>query len=181
MPKLVEFPSADLPPQLLLEEWFDCHDFFLFNFTLSELEVSGFMDWYPMDDEHDPVLPLIDYIEHWEEFVSPMQALVYRAFDKRASGAIRELWLRGVYEDPQLRDTVLMRFPIEIAVEARRCLDATALSGWQDHDRFVQCVAMLHAYTGLPSGEKSASEIAAERVILESGAAGRLIRKIASQ
>lgn len=172
MPKLVEYPPPPSPERTCEERWFDGGYFLIEEFTDSEIETAGF-DGLVYDDE------LLD-----ENFAavylhgSELQQLVRHAFDKRTSGAFRTLWLTDCYWDEQIKETFLLRFPRNVADEVRTIL-AQVEDGPDDlTEEFVQCVAMLHAYTGLQSGVKTQEEQDQDNRVLRGGRAGEILDRI---
>ena len=171
MPKLVEYPPPPSPEQTVEERWYS-DGVFWFDFTHSELSVSGFHGLV-----HDDEL-LDENFDEVNRHGSELQQLVLMAFENRTSGAFRELWMTEGYWDKQIAETILLRFPRNVADEVRIIL-AQAEDGPDDlTEEFVQCVAMLHAYTGLPSGMKTREEQNQDTRILRGGTAGEILDRI---
>ena len=171
MPKLVEYPPPPSPEQTCEERWYS-GGVFWFEFTHSELSVSGFHSLV-YDDE------LLD--ENFDDvyrYGSELQQLVLMAFEKRTSGAFRELWMTEGSWDEQISESILLRFPRNVADEVRTIL--AQVDGGPDDlaEKFVQCVAMLHAYTGLSSGKKTQEQQAQDNRILRGGRAGDILDRI---
>lgn len=77
-----------------------------------------------------------------------------------------------------MRETVLIRFPAQITIRVQSIIQLFADEPEVVLDLFVQCLGMLHAYTGLPSGEKSQAELDADRRALYGGVAGQAMKRI---
>ena len=172
MAKLVEYPPPPSPERTLEERWFPDSSFDFWEFTHSEIDVSGFHDLVfddEWDDENDEPV-------YW--YGSELQQLVIRTFDRRASGAFRVLWLEDSSWDDELLETSLLRFPGKIAAEVIEISDFVAQEREPLFEEFAQCVAMLHAYTGLPTGELSQEHQAARLRVLRGGTAGEAVARI---
>lgn len=172
MAKLVEYPPPPSPERTLEERWFSDRYFHFEEFTDSELAVSGFHDLLFGDELEDESFERV-YFEGGE-----LQQLVIRAFESRASGAFRMLWMEDSSWDDDLLETRLLRFPSKVAAEVLEIVSVVAEAREPLFEEFVQCVAMLHAYTGLPTGELSREDRATRQHILSSGAAGEAVSRI---
>ena len=172
MAKLVEYPLPPSPERMLEERWFPDGSFDFWEFTHSEIAVSGFHDLLFSDELEDESCEQV----YWDG--GELQQLVIRAFEKRASGAFRVLWLEDSSWDDELLETSLLRFPGKVAAEVIEISDVVAEGREPLFEEFVQCVAMLHAYTGLPTGELSQDQRATQERILRGGAVGEAIARI---
>lgn len=172
MAKLVEYPPPPSPERTLEERWFSDSYFHFEEFTDSELAVSGFHDLLFSDELEDENFEQV-YFEGGE-----LQQLVMRTFESRASGAFRMLWMEDSSWDDDLFETRLLRFPSKVAAEVLEIARQVAAAREPMFEEFVQCVAMLHAYTGLPIGELSRKDRATRQHILSCGVAGEAIARI---
>lgn len=177
MAKLVEYPPPPTPERTLEERWYAYGQFWFDQFTHSELSVSGFHNLL-FDDELED-----DKFEEVYAHGGEVQQLVLRAFNNRASGAFRVLWNEGNDWPVDVRETALLRFPREIALEVQEIFALLDIARDQEDrdemfEEYVQCVAMLHAYTGLPNGELSKEDQMAQERILRGGAAGEAVTRI---
>ena len=172
MAKLVEYPFPPAPEKTIEELWFWSGMFAVWEFSDSETDVSGFFELYDEDGNG------VDCDSPTGDYYTPLQCLVIEAFEKRASGAIRALWLRSAHDDDELTEAVLFRFPRHIAENARRILEIAREDPSCLFEEFIQCVGMLHAYTGLALREKSQIEIDNDLRMLRSGVMGEILDRI---
>ena len=172
MAKLVEYPPPPSPPLIGEERWFADGEFLFYQFTSSEVSASGF---YGLASEAECEGELF---EKTCETGTRLQQLVFKAFNTHLSGAIRALWLDDVLRDEQFADTDLTRFPPAIADGVREMLLEVGSGPEDQYCDFVQCVAMLHAYTGLPSGEKSEDELARDARLFRDSPVGEALDRI---
>lgn len=177
MAKLVEYPPPPSPERTLEERWYDGGHFCFEEFTYSELSVSGFDDLV-FDDELED-----DKCDEVYRTGSELQHLVLRAFEHRVSGAFRMLWLDDTEWPDEVRETALLRFPRKAALEVEDIFvlaDAACERFERENLTYVlvECVAMLHAYTGLPTGDLSPADRAAQESILRGGVAGEAVARI---
>ena len=172
MAKLVEYPPPPSPERTLEERWCSDSYFHFEEFTDSELAVSGFHDLLFGDELEDESFERV-YFEG-----SELQQLVIRAFGSRASGAFRMLWMEDSSWDDDLLETRLMRFPSKVAGEVLEIVGLVAEAREPMLEEFVQCVAMLHAYTGLPIGELSREDRTTRQHILSCGLAREAVARI---
>lgn len=178
MPKLVEIPEPPTPQKTIEDQWYWGDEFLFYNFTESELDVSGFYDLMFWDDEKD---------EDGNYFLQKdgtllegcPQGFVLRIFEERLSGVFRALWLSdGDWSNAEITETVLYRFPRDVSDKVREIIKLVDTEKNCNSADFVQCVAFLHAYTGLPLGEKSASQLQHDNQILNGGVLGDVMTKI---
>ena len=172
MAKLVEYPPLPSPEHTLEQRWFPDGSFAFWEFTDSEIAASGFHDLLFGDELEDESYEQ----DYW--YGGELQQLVIRALESRASGAFRVLWLEDSSWDDELLETCLLRFPGKVAAEVIEIANLVAEGSEPLFEEFVQCVAMLHAYTELPTGELSQEEQAARQRILRGGAAGVAVARI---
>ncbi len=88
------------------------------------------------------------------------------------------LWMEDSSWDDDLLETRLLRFPSKVAAELLEIVGLVAAAREPMFEEFVQCVAMLHAYTSLPIGELSRDDRATRQHILSCGAAGEAVARI---
>lgn len=172
MAKLVEYPPPPTPEKTAEEFWHWSGSFAIWEFSESEIDVSGFFALYDEDGNS------ADYYSEPEIHYTPLQYLVIETFEKHASGAVRALWMRDAHGDDELTEAVLFRFPRHIAGEVRRILERASDDESFLFEEFVQCVAMLHAYTGLALGEKTPAELDNDFRLLRGGLTGEVLDRI---
>lgn len=172
MAKLVEYPPQPSPERTLEERWFSDSYFHFEEFTDSELAVSGFHDLLFGDELEDESFERV-YFEG-----SELQQLVIRALGSRVSGAFRMLWMEDSSWYVDLLETRLLRFPSKVAAEVLEIAGLVVAAREPVFEEFVQCVAMLHAYTSLPIGELSREDRATRQHIFSCGVAGEAVARI---
>jgi len=173
MPKLVEYPPPPSPALTIEQRWYGDGYFDMGGFSDSELETSGLWGLVSDSEAADADARATTFADG-----SDLQQLVVMAFEKRSSGVFRALWLlERRHQD--FVETTLFRFPQEAVGAAREIMGMINDDDEDSLEPFIQCVAMLHAYTGLPAGEKSAEQFARDMVLVSTAEGKALLDSLA--